>query len=329
MPTLTGPSVSLVEESADPSSEHYDIEGEYARGGLGRVLKAWDRRLKRSVAIKELLAVRVEHVRRFVREMEITASLRHPGIVPIYEAGRWNNGTPFYVMKFVSGRTLRELIADAVTLADRLALLPNVLMVADTVTYAHAEGIVHRDLKPSNVLLGNGGETVVIDWGLAKSLSEPPEPSDPMAAQHRASADGQTLAGTVLGTPSYMPPEQACGAAVDTRADVYALGAVLFQVLTGVPPFSGNTAADVLERVLSQSPPSVETVQPGVPPELATVVQRAMERSARDRYPSAKAMADDLRRFLRGEKVHATYGVPVWPMSRRPWGRIAEFRREQ
>ena len=155
------------------SPERYEIVGEHARGGLGRVLLARDREMGRTVAVKELLDDRRGEAR-FVREAMITAYLDHPGIVPVYEVGRWPDGKPFYAMKMVSGKRLKDLIADTSSLEDRLALVSNVRAVADAVAYAHSRGIIHRDLKPSNVVVGEYGETIVVDWGLMEAWSEPP-----------------------------------------------------------------------------------------------------------------------------------------------------------
>src|SRR6266852_4060272 len=177
----------------------YTIAGEVARGALGRILKAYDRRLGRHVAVKELLHSGPELAGRFLREAMITAHLQHPSIVPIYEAGYWTSGAPFYAMKLVSGRSLQEVIEQATTLADRLALLPNMIAVAEAIAYAHSEGIIHRDLKPANV---------VVDWGLAKSLSETGGGSEPLPEFPGDRID-LTVVGSVIGTPAYMAPEQA------------------------------------------------------------------------------------------------------------------------
>jgi serine/threonine protein kinase len=207
--TLSAVASAVVEStaSADPAPslpvvdpEVYAVEGEHARGGLGRIVRARDRRLDRLVAIKELTRQGPSARARFEREARITARLAHPAIVPIYEAGRWPSGEPFYAMKLLTGRTLREVIDDARDLDARLGLLPHVLAVAQAVAYAHSQRVIHRDLKPANVLVGAFGETVVIDWGLARELDAP---------------DGET--GGVMGTPAYMPPEQAAGASVDER----------------------------------------------------------------------------------------------------------------
>src|SRR5262249_37388581 len=211
--------------------ELYAIEGEVARGGMGRILAAVDRRLRRAVALKELPPAPDAGERRFVREALVTARLQHPSIVPVYEAGRWPDGTAFYAMKLVSGRSLDALLREAANLGARLSLLPHVIAIADAIAYAHTQRIVHRDLKPANVLVGAFGETVVVDWGLAKDLAqaasaEPPPPwAPPETAAERGvtgtptprPGDDHTVVGTVMGTPHFMPPEQARGEAVDER----------------------------------------------------------------------------------------------------------------
>ena len=154
--------------AVDP--EHYILTEEIARGGMGRILRARDRRLGRQIAIKENLVNTGDHARRFEREARITARLQHPSIVHIHEAGVWPTGEPFFAMKLVSGRPLDRVIADTTTMAERLALLPRLAAACDAIAYAHSQRIIHRDLKPGNVLIGDFGETVVIDWGLAKDL---------------------------------------------------------------------------------------------------------------------------------------------------------------
>jgi eukaryotic-like serine/threonine-protein kinase len=284
-------------------TDRYDVRDEFARGGLGRISRAHDRRLARPVAIKQLIAGGSEAARRFIREALITARLQHPAIVPIYEAGRWPSGEPFYAMKLVSGRSLDQVIKAQKTLADRLTLLPNIIAVAEAMAYAHSQHIIHRDLKPANVLVGSFGETVLIDWGLAKDLSSGREVApDSMMAPY---ADDSTEVGTVLGTPTYMPPEQAEGKAVDARADVYAIGAILYHTLAGMPPYVGSSSAETLARVLSEAPPPLSTREEGVPRDLVTVVEKAMARDPAQRYPSAKELADDLVRFQAGQLVSA------------------------
>jgi WD40 repeat protein len=321
-PEAPGPHASG-EASWLPTVERgsYEIAGEVGRGGIGRVLRASDTRLNRPVAIKELLGSAGEVAEeRFVREALLTARLQHPSIVPLYEAGRWPNGAPFYAMKLVTGRSLEEVIAESPTLAQRLALLPHVLAAAEAMAYAHSEKIIHRDLKPANVLVGAFGETVVIDWGLAKDLALPEAdvleaaPAAVIAPPRAVRRTGPgttpptealTLHGTVMGTPAYMPPEQARGANVDERADVYALGAILYHLLAGACPYDGETAGEILGHVQAGPPEPLATRQPGIPEDLLTIVNKAMARSRAHRYPSARELAEDLRRFQTGQIVGA------------------------
>jgi tetratricopeptide (TPR) repeat protein len=290
------------------SPEHYAVEGEFARGGMGRVLLARDRRLDRSVALKELHADAGPGApRRFVREALVTARLQHPAIVPVYEAGRWPSGLPFYAMKMVQGRSLEALIRGGTTLAERLALLPHLIAVAEAVAYAHSQRVVHRDLKPANVLVGPFGETVVLDWGLAKDLSAPgaEEPAPGTRPDAPAASGDRTVAGTVLGTPHYMPPEQAKGLPVDERADVYALGAMLYFLLAGKPPHAGTSAPEVLAAAAAGRPRPIEALEPEAPPDLVAIVHKAMAPEPGGRYPTAQEMAADLRRFQTGQLVSA------------------------
>ena len=186
-------------------ASRYEVHGEIARGGLGRILKVRDRWLDRMVAVKELLHSGADAERRFVREALVTARLEHPAIIPLHEAGRWPTGQPFYTMKLISGRSLKDVIAEARSLEDRLLLLPNVITVAEAVAYAHSQGVVHRDLKPANILVGPFAETVVIDWGLTKPMSEPSGCQG--CASATAADEGLTSPGALVGTPAYMSPE--------------------------------------------------------------------------------------------------------------------------
>jgi WD40 repeat protein len=298
----------LETEDADelPTAEarRYTILGEVAQGGLGRILAAEDRTLGRKVAIKELLENR-GHAR-FLREAMVTARLQHPSIVPLYELGRWPSGEPYYSMRLVSGRPFDTVIAATKSLDERLALVPNVIAVADAMAYAHSEQIIHRDLKPANILIGQFGETVVIDWGLAKDL----------AAADCDDEDGPyrvpdvpaplTQVGDVLGTPVYMAPEQAKGQVLDQRADVYAIGAILYELLTGQWPHHGVTSKQVIERLAAGEPLTpIEERQPAVPRDLAAIVTKAMTHDRAGRYPSAAELAADLRRFQTGQLVAA------------------------
>lgn len=282
----------------------YRVGAELARGGMGRILVARDLRLDRDVALKELASEDQHLVARFEREIRVTARLQHPGIVPVYEAGRWPDGRPFFAMKLVAGRSLAKAVEERPTLEARLALLPNIVQLVEAMAYAHGRGVLHRDLKPANVLVGSFGETVVIDWGLAR---EGDEDDAPPADTHASNDDTGhallTVHGDVIGTPAYMPPEQALGQAVDARADVYALGALLWHVLVGRPPYVGHSQRATLDAVIAGPPPPLARAVAGAPPELIAIVERAMDRDPERRYASARELAIDLERFQTGKLV--------------------------
>ena len=301
--TTGGPGAASVLPQVD--ANRYDISGEFAHGAIGRILHARDRRLNRPVAIKELIFPGGTVEARFVTEALVTARLQHPSIVPVYDAGRWNSGEPFYAMKFVAGRSLAEVIAETKTLQERLALLPHVLAVAEAIAYAHTERVIHRDLKPANVLVGDFGETVVIDWGLAKDLSQGAAP-EPMVAMAPGNTDSSlTHQGMVVGTPAYMPPEQAAGRSVDERADVYALGAILYHLLAGTRPYDSGSSAEVIDQVVRGPPSPLSERQSGIPADLLAIVAKAMARDPAERYATARELAEDLRRFQTGQIVGA------------------------
>ena len=288
----------------------YEVRRELARGGMGRVLIAYDRRLKREVAVKECLAPDEQAKERFEREVLVTAGLQHPSIVTIHEAGTSPGGEPFYVMPQVPGRSLHDAIAAAPTLADRLALLPQVIAACEALAYAHDRGVIHRDLKPANILVGAFGETVVIDWGLARELgmgddlTAPPGSGGlPPVMPTTASSPGLTAVGTVVGTPDYMAPEQARGQPLDARCDVYALGAILWHLLTGGPAYTGNSAIEIMEALVDGPPEEPDWT--GVPADLVDIVRKAMAHDPADRYPTAQALVADLRRFQSGKLVGA------------------------
>lgn len=315
-------------DTADPSGlrtlpivrpDAYVIEGEFARGGLGRILRAHDPILKRAVALKELIHTDESSTARFLREALITAKLEHPSIVPVHQAGRWPSGSPFYAMKLVSGRSLEHVIRDAKDLEQRLALLPKVIAVAEAMAYAHEKRIIHRDIKPANIIVGSFGETVVIDWGLTKDLSQ--SISDDLAGESLRGTpnDGETVAGLVMGTPAYMPPEQAMGAPVDERADVYSLGALLYHVLAGRPPYYGKTSEQILSKVTSEPPVPIDECDPQIPSDLVAIVEKAMARDPEARYRTAQGLAEDLKRFQTGQLVGARQYSKVEIWSRWVW----------
>jgi serine/threonine protein kinase/WD40 repeat protein len=312
---------------ASPSPGDGDVvpverEGQYARldelgrGGQSIVWRALDRFVGREVALKELTSPGPEQSSgstraaraRFLREARLTAQLDHPGIAAILELARRPDGTLYSAQKLVRGRTLKAALAQCRTLSQRLELLPHLVNAAQTMAYAHARAVVHRDLKPSNVMVGPYGETVVVDWGLAKRRGEVEPASD---APSPDLGPELTQAGVALGTPSYMSPEQARGEleTIDERSDVFGLGAMLYELLTGRPPFQGVDNAQVIEAVLSGEFPPVRVVCPEAPAELAAIAERALRRNPAERYPDAAAFASELLAYRAGARVEAySYG---------------------
>ncbi len=324
MPTLTDAAAPVMATVVPPSGEiapslgappalppqwRYELTIEIARGGMGRVVEAMDNVLGRTVALKEALSRDPDSVRRFERETRITARLEHPSIVPVHDAGTTPTGAPFYVMRKIGGRPLEELVAKYPELTDRLALLPHLVAAAHAVAHAHERGVVHRDVKPSNILVGELGETMLIDWGLAKALGEP-EPSgvdaEPRTLTPVYEDDSdiiKTRAGVVFGTPGFIAPEQLRGSPPDERCDVYALGATLYHLLARRPPHYSKSAADMMRAAVDGPAQPLRERVPGVPPELATIVDKALAFDRNARYPDARALADDLQRFIGGQIV--------------------------
>jgi Protein kinase domain len=290
--------------SQPPAPPGYEILSEVGRGGMGVVYKAMQRNLNRIVALKVVLAgghASVSQRMRFLAEAEAVASLSHPGIVGVYDFGTWD-GQPYMALEFCPGGTLGEKL-NGTPLAHREA---SILLerMARAVSTAHARGIVHRDIKPANILLAADGNPKVVDFGLAK-ITE--------------SREGLTITGAVMGTPSYMAPEQAKGETkkVGPTADVYALGAVLYECLTGRPPFKGSNSADTIMQSLNTEPVGVRALNPLVPVDLETVCLKCLEKDPTRRYATAAELADDLTRFLGGLPVIAR---PVGPLGRaRRW----------
>jgi serine/threonine-protein kinase len=314
---------------------HFRLVRRHAQGGLGLVSVAHDAKLDRQVALKELRPDRRDSAtlrQRFLTEAAITGQLEHPGIVPVYALDE-QDGQPFYAMRFIEGRTLSEAIRDyhsgcldkaAASLAFR-DLLQRFVSVCQTIAYAHSKDVIHRDLKPANIMLGQFGETLVVDWGLAKKLTSPPEaPASDTTKEttdYRPDSDQSRLtqAGQVLGTAAYLSPEQASGDpnAVGPPADVFALGAILYELLTGQPPYIGSHGAEVvaMARLGRIAPP--EQVRRGVPKPLAAVCRKALAATVAERYATAKDLADDVTRWLADEPVTA-YAAP-WTDRARRW----------
>ncbi len=289
------------------AEQRYKLGDEIGRGGMGRVVEAYDTHLGRTVALKEVLqTASASLAKRFQREVKITARLEHASIVPLYDAGVMVDGRPYYVMRRVSGRPLDELIMRAKNLEERLALLPNVLAAIDAIGHAHRRGVIHRDLKPANILVGDLGETVVIDWGLAKVIGEDEPPPASFEPYVPSAADSlKTQVGSVFGTPGFMSPEQARGDDLDPRSDVYALGATLYQLMAGRPPVAGTSATEVIASTMNKRIVPLTKAAPSAPAELATIIDKALSFEAGARYADAGALGEDVRRFLTGQLVAA------------------------
>lgn len=293
---------------ADPQSRttvryfgDYELIEEIARGGMGVVYKACQVKLQRLVAIKMILAGELANqtdVERFRTEARAAANLHHANIVAIHEVGQ-HHGQHYFSMDYVAGESLANRITRGPLPAREAAKL--LKKVAEAVSFAHVEGVIHRDLKPANILLDGKGEPHVTDFGLAKRVQGDPGASAP------GGAGGLTETGQVLGTPSYMPPEQAAGKIKDIgpRADVYSLGAVLYCALTGRPPFQAASTLDTLLQVLDHDPVPPRTLNSAVPRDLETICLKCLAKEPGKRYPSAQELAADLDRFLAGQPVHA------------------------
>ncbi len=311
----------------------------HRRGGLGEVFVAKDEELDREVALKQILRRRVDDEEqrfRFMREAEITGKLEHPGVVPVYGLGEDEVGRPYYVMRFIRGRTMREALesfhaednSKNVDSTERnkefRRLLGWFIDVCQAINYAHSRGVLHRDLKPSNVMLGRYGETLVVDWGLARVAGADDKFSDdsdekPVYA-NLSGGSSETVDGTAVGTPAYMSPEQAEGRLdlLSPATDVYGLGATLFAILTGKPPLEGK-AVDILPRVVAGAIPDPREVNSAAPAALSAVCLKAMSRNRLDRYQSTQELAADIEAWLADEPVSAC-AEPLHERARR-WAR--------
>jgi tetratricopeptide (TPR) repeat protein/tRNA A-37 threonylcarbamoyl transferase component Bud32 len=315
--TPLGPDSVSTAAYVPPAGERYTLTRLHATGGIGRVWLARDTSLGRDVALKDLRPERAGSAAvgaRFLNEAMITGQLEHPGIVPIYEVGRRpDDQAPYYTMRFVRGRTLAAAAAsyhekhargEAGPLELR-ELLGAFVSVCNAMAYAHARGVLHRDLKPQNVVLGEYGEVIVLDWGVARLLDRPEEEAPPVIVTD--SDTEATLEGQVVGTPAYMAPEQAEGRLdqLGPATDVYGLGAILYEILTGRPPFVATAAATVLDQVVHDAPARPRQLVPETAPALEAVCLKALAKKPADRYSSARALADDVRHWLADEPVAA------------------------
>jgi len=297
----------------------YVLKTFYARGGMGEVWLAEDPVIGRPVSLKRILGDRHDQRRRFRVEAQITGRLEHPGVVPVHELSVGAGGEPFYVMKFVQGRTLKRVVEEfhakgltgGARELEQVRLLQMFHSLCQTVAYAHSRGVLHRDLKPENVMLGPYGETILLDWGIAKVMGQADDggggPPGAPAWLGDSLPDTGTHFGAVLGTPSYMSPEVAAGRndEVDERSDIYLLGATLYEILSGSKPRSAKTVVELLQKAQTEPPRPVRVVNPLVPRALDAVCLKAMAHRKEDRYQTATELAEDVQRFLAGEPVSA------------------------
>lgn len=282
------------------SEPRYEVIEVLGQGGMGRVLAVRDAQFGRIVALKEMThgAESPDFIRRFLLESIVTANLEHPGIVPVYERGV-RDGAPYYAMRKIAGKTLTNAIVEARSLEARLALVPAVIRAAHALGFAHARDVVHRDIKPDNIILGDHGETVILDWGIAKvrGLEQSLGADSPLAAI--AEQSKETVVGSVLGTPSYMAPEQAKGdiSSIDSRSDVFALGAVLYEVLAGRPPYAESSVVMTLARASAATFEPLEKVAPKAPKALVAIVSKALSQDPAQRFANGSELAQTLEEF--------------------------------
>ncbi|HET6882306.1 MAG TPA: serine/threonine-protein kinase [Pirellulales bacterium] len=284
----------------------YELLQEIGRGGMGVVYQAQQKSLRRSVALKMIHAcalASIDQLRRFAAEAQAAASLRHPNIVRVLDSGQVE-GIPYLAMDYIEGQSLAQVLARG--RPGRETAVRYLCAVARAVDYLHRQGIIHRDLKPSNILLDGEGQPIVTDFGLAKLLRD----------------DSQlTQSGVAAGTPSYMAPEQAAGhtSHATPLCDVYSLGAVFYELLTGRPPFQAESAIDLLIQVLEREPPAPRQLDRSIPRTLSLICLKCLEKDPANRYTSAGALADDLERYLKGEAVEVSAGQPLARVAR--WAR--------
>ncbi len=325
---VTNPERSVAAlEAAGPASggtddpTRYGMVCEIARGGMGVIMLAHDWKMRRDLAVKMPRScmhagpgvVGTALRRRLFAEARITGRLEHPGIVPVHDLGMDEHGVPYFTMRLVRGRTADQVFALARAGTDGWGIaraLEVLLKVCDTLAYAHEHGVIHRDIKPGNVMIGGHGEVYVMDWGLAKAEDCTDEPAASNGAAVDCNPAHGTVTGSVLGTPSFMPPEQATGHldALGPTADVYATGAMLYSLLTGRAPYKeawSTPTNETLAAVRRGPPTPIRCLAPRSPSRLVAICEKAMARDPAHRYPSAAMLAADLRAYLDGRVVQA------------------------
>ena len=346
-PTGSAPSgyknMETIEYETPEERSRYSLTKLHGEGGIGRVWQAHDQRLNRQVALKEIRPDRVASVsatKRFAREAQITSQLEHPNIVPVYElSGDPESSRSFYTMRFVRGDTFRDAI-DAyhrhrregqATALELRELLSSFIAICNALGYAHSRGVLHRDLKPSNVMVGSFGEVIVLDWGLAKMIGQPDDDDEHLLESGPISITDDveivaTMQGAVLGTLPYMAPEQAAGRIdkIDSRTDIYGLGAILFAILTGNHPHRGTSTREVRSQILNEPTPHVRSDDSNIHPVLDAICAKAMAKKRAERYVKARDLAEDVRRWLADEPVDCyreplTMRVGRWLRRHRTW----------
>jgi len=326
MKWLSDSTVKRLREEADLpdlSGTKYRAIQRVASGGMGTVYLAQDTNLGRKLAVKvmNLQDSSGEQAARMLREARIVALLEHPSIVPIHDVGTLADGRVFYAMKLVQGGRLDQYVNENISLPDLLRVFQK---VCEAVAFAHAHGVIHRDLKPENIMVGAFGEVLVMDWGVAKVLgSRAQENGDQLEREFPDDSDmdarttlplsggpeavGETAGGIVIGTPAYMSPEQVLGkiGQLDERTDVYALGAILYFLMTGRSPFDPASMADAREQIVNKAPVRPRHFNPKLPRAIEAMALKALSKQRDDRYGTAREIADDIVRFLDGKPVSA------------------------
>jgi serine/threonine protein kinase len=277
-------------------NDRYRLERVIGSGGMGVVFAAYDSVLDRQVAVKITNLEASAHTERLMSEARILAKLDHPGIVPVHDAGQGPDGRWFYVMKLIEGDTLEEFIQREISLAVKLRLFQD---ISNAVAFAHSVGVIHRDLTPRNVMIGTFGETLILDWGLARGFEETSAPAVVDKRSARITQDG-----TVAGTPAFMAPEQAKGLAseVTELTDVYGLGAILYFLLEQKPPFAESDRATYRKQIIEDRPPAFTN---SVPKPLAAICFKCLEKATADRYASVNELRSEVSRFIDSEPVGA------------------------